>query len=208
VARGGLCRGCVGRIRRFQGGVFWCVQHRLNDPEQHLSEFHSDSPPGGKGSLFLLQRSLHKKSCPADRCIPTRAHTHHPPATPYPSLSSPFPSHTFASATSASPHASVSRNANTRTCGRVAPQLRLFRCMCDTPPPPGTSTHPQVHDAEQYGPVANSPQSEALDAPVIESEVDVEALTAGMNTADTQQQQQQPHEQPQQQQQQQQQQEQ
>jgi hypothetical protein len=53
----------------------------------------------------------------------------------------------------------------------------------------------QVASADDFGPVANSPQSEAADAAVIEAEVDVASLAAGMQAdaadapADTQQQQ-------------------
>lgn len=38
----------------------------------------------------------------------------------------------------------------------------------------------QVASADDFGPVANSPQSEAADAAVIDAEVDVASLAAGM----------------------------
>lgn len=39
----------------------------------------------------------------------------------------------------------------------------------------------RVRNSKQHGPVANSPQSEAADAAVIEGEVDVDELAAGMS---------------------------
>jgi len=38
----------------------------------------------------------------------------------------------------------------------------------------------KVHSSDAHGPVINSPMASAADAPVVEAEVDVDALTADM----------------------------